>query len=73
MKLRRHFLSSAAAAVFALAASGAAWSQTVLKASDVHPAGYPNVVAVENLGKKLEAATGGALQAADVPGRRAGL
>ena len=34
-------------------------AQTVLKASDVHPAGYPNVVAIENLGKKLEAATNG--------------
>jgi tripartite ATP-independent transporter DctP family solute receptor len=34
-------------------------AQTVLKASDVHPAGYPNVVAIENLGKKLEAATSG--------------
>ncbi len=32
---------------------------TVLKASDVHPEGYPTVQAVENMGKKLEAATGG--------------
>jgi tripartite ATP-independent transporter DctP family solute receptor len=31
----------------------------VLKASDVHPAGYPTVAAVESMGKKLEAATGG--------------
>src|SRR5262249_31479419 len=30
-----------------------------LKASDVHPAGYPTVVAVENFGKKLEQATNG--------------
>ena len=28
-------------------------------AADVHPAGYPNVVAVESMGKKLEAATNG--------------
>jgi TRAP-type C4-dicarboxylate transport system substrate-binding protein len=32
-----------------------------LKAADVHPEGYPNVVAMQNLGKKLEAATGGKL------------
>ncbi|MEO8409475.1 MAG: TRAP transporter substrate-binding protein [Propionivibrio sp.] len=30
-----------------------------LKAADVHPEGYPNVVAMENMGKKLEAATNG--------------
>jgi len=27
-----------------------AQAKTILKASDVHPAGYPTVVAVENLG-----------------------
>lgn len=32
-----------------------------LKAADVHPEGYPNVVAMQNLGKKLEAATNGRL------------
>jgi tripartite ATP-independent transporter DctP family solute receptor len=32
-----------------------------LKASDVHPAGYPTVVAVEDIGKKLETATNGRL------------
>jgi len=31
----------------------------VLKAADVHPPGYPTVVAVESMGKKLEAATNG--------------
>jgi TRAP-type C4-dicarboxylate transport system substrate-binding protein len=40
----------------------------VLKASDVHPAGYPNVVAVENMGKKLEAATGGRYKLQMFPG-----
>lgn len=34
----------------------------VIKASDVHPEGYPNVVAMESLGKKLEAATNGRLK-----------
>ena len=36
-----------------------AQAQTTLKASDVHPPSYPTVVAVENLGKKLEQATNG--------------
>jgi tripartite ATP-independent transporter DctP family solute receptor len=31
----------------------------VLKASDVHPEGYPTVVAVQSMGSKLEAATNG--------------
>ena len=38
-----------------------AQSKMVLKASDVHPAGYPTVAATENLGKKLEQATNGRL------------
>jgi tripartite ATP-independent transporter DctP family solute receptor len=38
-----------------------AQTKMALKASDVHPAGYPTVVATENLGKKLEAATNGRL------------
>jgi tripartite ATP-independent transporter DctP family solute receptor len=38
-----------------------AQAKTQLKASDVHPPGYPTVVAVENLGKKLEQATNGRL------------
>src|SRR5580692_9667992 len=33
----------------------------VFKASDVHPEGYPTVQAVENMGKRLEEATGGRL------------
>lgn len=40
----------------------------VLKAADVHPEGYPNVVAVENLGRKLEAATNGRLKVQMFPG-----
>ena len=43
-----------------------AQAKMVLKASDVHPAGYPTVAAVESLGKKLEAATNGRLSRADV-------
>jgi tripartite ATP-independent transporter DctP family solute receptor len=54
-------------AVYLLGAGGLvagralAQQKLVFKASDVHPAGYPTVVAVENLGKKLEQATGGRL------------
>jgi tripartite ATP-independent transporter DctP family solute receptor len=36
-----------------------AQAKLVLKASDVHPEGYPTVVAVESMGKKLDAATNG--------------
>src|ERR1700681_1235805 len=38
-----------------------AQQKLALKASDVHPAGYPTGAAVESLGKKLEAATQGRL------------
>ena len=40
----------------------------VMKAADVHPAGYPNVVAIENMGKKMEAATGGRIKFQMFPG-----
>jgi len=63
---RRDALRGSAAALAVLAIGGApqpamAQAQTRLKASDVHPPGYPTVVAVENMGKKLEQATGGRL------------
>ena len=66
-----------AAAVLAAAtafASGSAVAQQKLelKASDVHPAGYPTVVAVENLGKKLSAATNGRLTVAMYPSMQLG-
>ena len=62
---RRDFLQ-AGIATFALgAANGLAPAQAqtkmVLKASDVHPLGYPTVEAVVRMGKKLEAATEGRL------------
>jgi tripartite ATP-independent transporter DctP family solute receptor len=38
-----------------------AQQKMVLKASDVHPTGYPTVAAVESMGKKLDAATNGRL------------
>jgi len=44
-----------------LAGRAVAQQKLVLKASDVHPAGYPTVEAIEHMGKKLETATGGRL------------
>jgi tripartite ATP-independent transporter DctP family solute receptor len=61
---RRDLLVGAGALALGAAASGRhaiAADKTALKASDVHPEGYPTVEAVENLGKKLEAATNGRL------------
>ncbi len=55
------------AAAAALALSFGAQAQT-LKAADVHPAGYPTVVAVESMGKKLEAATQGRIKFQMFPG-----
>ncbi len=61
MTFRRNFIATAVA-VLAVTASLHASAQTVLKASDTHPAGYPTVVAVENMGKKLEAQTNGRIK-----------
>jgi tripartite ATP-independent transporter DctP family solute receptor len=61
---RRDLLTLAGAVALAAAAPGRharAQAKTLLKASDVHPEGYPTVQAVENMGKKLEGATGGRL------------
>jgi TRAP-type C4-dicarboxylate transport system substrate-binding protein len=44
-----------------LAGSAAAQQKLVMKASDVHPAGYPTVEAIQNMGKKLEQESGGRL------------
>lgn len=64
----------AAGLLAATFASSAALAQQklVLKASDVHPAGYPTVVAVENIGKKLDAATKGRLTVAMYPSMQLG-
>jgi tripartite ATP-independent transporter DctP family solute receptor len=58
---RRELLTLVGAVALAAAARprrAQAASEMVLKASDVHPEGYPTVQAVENMGKKLEQATG---------------
>jgi len=61
--LRRHLLLSAAAVIALLPAAFSAHAQQkqVWKASDVQPSGYPTVEAIERMGKKLEAQTGGRL------------
>ncbi len=60
---RRHFVGLTAGAAIAAGLTGAARADTkmVLKASDVHPEGYPTVAAVESLGEKLSKATNGRL------------
>jgi TRAP-type C4-dicarboxylate transport system substrate-binding protein len=61
------------AAATALASTPAdAQQKLVLKASDVHPAGYPTVVAVEDIGKKLEKATNGRLSVQMYPSMQLG-
>src|SRR3982751_603956 len=63
--MRRRDLLAAAGSIVVSGAIGErrAWGQDkkVLKASDVHPEGYPTVQAVENMSKKLEQATNGRL------------
>jgi tripartite ATP-independent transporter DctP family solute receptor len=49
-----------------------AQQKLVLKATDVHPLGYPTVEAVMRLGKKLEAATGGRLSIQMYPSMQLG-
>ena len=63
---RRDFIKLSAGLGATMAATtplSSAFAQTkmVLKASDVHPLGYPTVEAVVRMGKKLEAATNGRL------------
>ena len=74
--MHRRLLITLGLAGLSLAAMGcpAALAQTKLelKASDVHPAGYPTVVAVENFGKKLEQATNGRISVKMFPSMQLG-
>jgi tripartite ATP-independent transporter DctP family solute receptor len=65
-----HRTLAAALAVVALAvlARPVAAQSMTLKAADVHPPGYPNVVAIEHMGQKLEAATNGRIKLKMFPG-----
>ena len=49
-----------------------AQSKMVLKASDVHPLGYPTVEAIVRMGKKLEAATNGRISIQMFPSMQLG-
>jgi tripartite ATP-independent transporter DctP family solute receptor len=64
---RRILIQSVLATAFSAAAFTVS-AQTVLKAADVHPAGYPTVVAVESMGKKMEAASNGRFKFQMFPG-----
>jgi tripartite ATP-independent transporter DctP family solute receptor len=71
-------LAVLAAAVLAVGLSGgipdnaAAQSKLVLKATDVHPLGYPTVEAVVRMGQKLEAATNGRISIQMYPSMQLG-
>ena len=67
----RKIVLSVLGAVLLVGVSASAMAE-VLKATDVHPEGYPNVVAMQNLGKKLEAATKGRLSLQMFPGATLG-
>lgn len=66
--------ATAAALTFGTFATPPALAQQkmVLKASDVHPLGYPTVEAIVRMGKKLEAATGGRLSIQMFPSMQLG-
>jgi tripartite ATP-independent transporter DctP family solute receptor len=76
MKRRDVFKTAAAVAVLVASGFGVtpllAQSKMVLKATDVHPLGYPTVEAVERMGKKLEAATNGRLSIQMFPSMQLG-
>jgi tripartite ATP-independent transporter DctP family solute receptor len=64
--------AAAASAILLAAGPVAAQDKQVWKASDVHPLGYPNVVAIENMGKKLEKATNGRISIQMYPAMQLG-
>src|SRR6188474_3233363 len=73
-KARIAFATAGALLAAAAFASGPALAQQklVLKATDVHPLGYPTVEAVVRMGKKLEAATNGRLSIQMYPSMQLG-
>jgi tripartite ATP-independent transporter DctP family solute receptor len=74
--MKRRMIVLGAAVLFAAncSLSVSAWSQQkiVLKATDVHPLGYPTVEAVVRMGKKLEQATDGRLSVQMYPSMQLG-
>src|SRR5690242_10035347 len=72
-KALRLGLSLALVAVAGVVAGpGAAQQKLVLKASDVHPEGYPTVAAIASMGKKLETATNGRISIQIYPSMQLG-
>ncbi len=72
---RRQFLKlgvAGAAATSLGLGPASAQAKLVLKASDVHPTGYPTVAAVEAMGKKLEAASNGRISVTMFPSMQLG-
>jgi tripartite ATP-independent transporter DctP family solute receptor len=70
---RRNALRLAlAAGAVGLAGTLFAQQKMVLKASDVHPDGYPTVAAIVSMGKKLDAATNGRLSVQMYPSMQLG-
>ena len=74
MSITRLMLAAAAAVAltFGAPAPGSAQQKLILKASDVHPLGYPTVEAIVRMGKKLEAATNGRLSIQMFPSMQLG-
>ena len=77
MQTRRTFIRRSGAFVIGAGTLGApalgrAQQKMVLKASDVHPLGYPTVEAIVRLGKKLEPATNGRLSVQMFPAMQLG-
>jgi tripartite ATP-independent transporter DctP family solute receptor len=72
MKLSAGFGAAGLTAGLAMPSPVRAQTKAVFKASDVQPPGYPTVVATENLGKKLSAATDGRLSVQMYPSMQLG-
>ncbi len=66
MKLKLKAL--AAATLCAALSFGASAQNIIIKSHDTHPAGYPTVAAIDNMGKKIEAATNGRIKFQMFPG-----
>ena len=64
-------LAAGGAGTLSLRSAGAQ-GKMVLKATDVHPLGYPTVEAVERMGKKLDQATQGRLSIQMFPSMQLG-
>ena len=63
---------AAAAAVASVSFFALAQDKVVWKAADVHPLGYPTIVAIQNMGKKIEAETKGRISIQMYPSMQLG-